>query len=177
MFSRHIITCYTVFRVSCLPRVCAFSSLSVQGSFAQVCKNIEKAKQLQPLQQDVQLVVVSKTKPLESLKEAYNAGARSFGENYIQEMCEKSPSMPADCRWHFIGKLQSNKANKLVSEVPNLHVVESVDSLKLAKKLNNACDKHYESNKKLRIYIQINTSEEDSKYVSLSLLYKHTVLC
>jgi len=115
----------------------------------------------------VQLVVVSKTKPIELLQEAYAAGARQFGENYIQELIEKAPALPEDIRWHFIGHLQSNKAKKLVEEVPNLAVVETVDSFKLAAKLNAAVEKAgdeaWPADKTLGIYLQVNTSGEESK--------------
>ena len=60
------------------------------------------------------LVAVSKTKPVELLREAYAAGQRVFGENYVQEITEKAPQMPEDVQWHYIGHLQSNKANALV---------------------------------------------------------------
>lgn len=112
-FQRRMIACCAAFGVSRhLPRTLAYSTLpsSIQGSFAQVCKNIEDAA-AKLKASNVRLVVVSKTKPLESLKEAYDAGARHFGENYIQEMCEKAPQMPDDVRWHFIGHLQSNKVS------------------------------------------------------------------
>jgi PLP dependent protein len=110
-----MITWYAALGVGQLPRGMMFSSQSVHGSFAHVCKNIEKAVKSRPQQMgSVQLVVVSKTKPLELLKEAYDAGARSFGENYIQEMCDKAPGMPLDCKWHFIGHLQSNKVIQLL---------------------------------------------------------------
>lgn len=107
-----------------------------------------------------QLVVVSKTKPVPLLQAAYDAGARLFGENYVQELIDKAPMMPPDVRWHFIGTLQSKKAKKLVNEVPNLSVVETVDSLKLAKLLNDAAKG---KGKVLDIYLQINTSGEDTK--------------
>ena len=84
------------------------------------------------------LVAVSKTKPVESVLEAYAAGQRHFGENYVQELVDKAPRCPADVRWHFIGQLQSNKAKALVAGVPNLWQVESVDSIKLAGKLQAA---------------------------------------
>jgi hypothetical protein len=64
----------------------------------------------------VRLVAVSKTKPVEALREAYEAGQRVFGENYVQEMLDKAPAMPSDVRWHFIGHLQSNKVKAIVGE-------------------------------------------------------------
>lgn len=64
----------------------------------------------------VRLVAVSKTKPVEAIKEAYDSGHRVFGENYVQEMLEKAPQLPDDIQWHFIGHLQSNKAKAIVGE-------------------------------------------------------------
>lgn len=84
------------------------------------------------------MVAVSKTKPLSAVLEAYAVGQRDFGENYVQEIVEKAPRAPQDVRWHFIGHLQSNKVKALLSAVPNLAVVETVDSEKLAKKLDRA---------------------------------------
>ena len=84
------------------------------------------------------LVAVSKTKPLELLREAYDAGQRDFGENYVQEIVAKAPEMPADVVWRFIGKLQSKKAKVLVRGVPALACVETLDSAKLADRLQTA---------------------------------------
>ena len=84
-------------------------------------------------------MAVSKTKPVELLQEAYEAGQRDFGENYVQELVEKAQPgvMPADTAWRFIGKLQSNKAKTLVKGVPGLVAVETLTSL-LADKLQAA---------------------------------------
>ena len=82
------------------------------------------------------LVAVSKTKPASDVLEAYNAGHRHFGENYVQELCDKAPLLPADIAWHFIGHLQTNKVKALLDAVPNLAMIETVDSAKLADKLN-----------------------------------------
>jgi PLP dependent protein len=84
------------------------------------------------------LVAVSKTKPVELLQQAYDAGQRAFGENYVQEIVEKAPQLPEDIEWRYIGKLQSNKAKPLVHGVPTLAVVETVDTPKLANKLQAA---------------------------------------
>eukprot|EP00752_Nemacystus_decipiens_P002851 g2655.t1 len=108
------------------------------------------------------LVAVSKTKPLEDLQEAYAAGQRIFGENYAQELIDKSPQMPDDVVWHFIGHLQSNKAKALVAGVPNLAVLETLDTVKLANKLQTACVST-ERESPLGVYLQIDTSGEDSK--------------
>ena len=85
-----------------------------------------------------QLIAVSKTKPPHLLQEAYAAGQRAFGENYVVELAEKAPQLSGDIRWHFIGHLQSNKC-KVLAKVPNLYMVESVDNEKLATALNKAC--------------------------------------
>jgi pyridoxal phosphate enzyme (YggS family) len=112
----------------------------------------------------VQLVAVSKTKPLELVKQAYASGQRVFGENYAQELVDKAGSIgESDIKWHFIGGLQSNKANMLVKGVVphGALVVETVSSLKVAKKLDNAISKF--EDKKLEIFVQVNTSGEGSK--------------
>lgn len=109
----------------------------------------------------VRLVAVSKTKAAPILQEAYDAGQRVFGENYVQELVEKAPVLPPDIRWHFIGHLQSNKA-KVVTQIPNLYMIESIDSVKLA----NAVNKHVakvDREEKLRVMVQVNTSGETSK--------------
>eukprot|EP00760_Papus_ankaliazontas_P031494 PhM_4_TR5309/c0_g1_i1/m.58046/K06997/yggS, PROSC; PLP dependent protein len=113
----------------------------------------------------VTLVAVSKTKPVEMLLAAYhNAGQRHFGENYVQEIVSKAPLMPSDVVWHFIGHLQSNKAKELLEGVPNLSVVETVDTVKLATVLNKQCAKVRSSDvPPLSVYIQVNTSGEESK--------------
>ena len=85
-----------------------------------------------------QLIAVSKTKPTTLLHEAYTAGQRHFGENYVVELAEKAPQLPSDIRWHFIGHLQSNKC-KVLAKVGNLYMVECVDNEKLASALNKAC--------------------------------------
>ena len=103
------------------------------------------------------LIAVSKTKPAEMVIEAYEAGQRIFGENYVQELVEKSSNSDIlqkcpDIRWHFIGTVQSNKVAKIV-KTPNLHVVETVASLKLAEKFQSSCA----ANKvqKLGIFVQV----------------------
>ncbi|KAH8382276.1 hypothetical protein KR009_002670 [Drosophila setifemur] len=114
------------------------------------------------------LVAVSKTKPAEAVIEAYEDGQRDFGENYVQELEEKSrhPDILSQCpdiRWHFIGHMQSNKINKVLS-VPNLHMIQSVDSEKLATKLDAAWSKVQPTPEQpLKVLIQINTSGEDVK--------------
>ena len=108
------------------------------------------------------LVAVSKTKPVELLRIAYDRGQRDFGENYVQEVVAKAPQMPADVRWHFIGHLQSNKAKDLVAAAPNLFCVHTVDSLKLAQELQKRVAALRPDNP-LAIMVQVNTSAEASK--------------
>lgn len=108
------------------------------------------------------LVAVSKTKPAETVREAYDAGQRIFGENYVQEMMDKAPLLPPDCQWHFIGHLQSNKAKHIVT-LPNLACVESVDSVKIADALDKACSMSGRK-KPLSVFVQVNSSGEESKY-------------
>eukprot|EP00622_Pseudochattonella_farcimen_P000707 FR735257.1.p1 GENE.FR735257.1~~FR735257.1.p1 ORF type:complete len:240 (-),score=27.22 FR735257.1:106-825(-) len=85
------------------------------------------------------------------------------GENYAQELVDKAPQMPNDVQWHFIGHLQSNKAKSLVASVPGLTVVETVDTLKLAKKLDKAVQDAWPDDRTLGVYLQIDTSGEDTK--------------
>eukprot|EP00026_Physarum_polycephalum_P015448 Phypoly_transcript_16132.p1 GENE.Phypoly_transcript_16132~~Phypoly_transcript_16132.p1 ORF type:complete len:288 (+),score=26.06 Phypoly_transcript_16132:51-866(+) len=108
----------------------------------------------------VRLVAVSKTKPSSAIRIAYNHGQRHFGENYIQELSEKAQELKdlADIKWHFIGHLQSNKAKQLLA-TPNLWMVETVDSKKLASIL----DKGWSAPEKLNVLVQVNTSGEESK--------------
>ena len=107
------------------------------------------------------LVAVSKLMPVETLMLAYNESQRHFGENYVQEICDKAPQMPEDIKWHFIGTLQSNKAKLLVNSVKGLYMVESVDSEKLATQLDKACAAAKRD--VLQVLVQVNTSAEESK--------------
>lgn len=112
---------------------------------------------------EVRLVAVSKTKPLKLLKQAYENGQRVFGENYAQELVEKAKGIGEnDIVWHFIGGLQSNKANMLVKNVVPYGklVVETVGSTKVADKLDSAMS---DFDGKLDIFVQVNTSGEESK--------------
>lgn len=107
---------------------------------------------------EVTLISVSKTKPLSMLREAYEAGARDFGENKVQELMDKIPQMPQDIRWHMIGHLQRNKVKYIVDQV---YMIHSVDSLRLAQTISaEAVKKHTEMN----ILIEVNMAEEESKF-------------
>ncbi|KAK9881800.1 hypothetical protein WA026_017315 [Henosepilachna vigintioctopunctata] len=110
------------------------------------------------------LVAVSKTKPVEAILEAYNEGQRNFGENYVQELEEKANNKLIlekckEIKWHFIGHLQGNKINKVIS-IPNLYIIETIDSKKKAKKLNNSWAQF---DSKIRTFVQVNTSGEKEK--------------
>eukprot|EP00879_Flechtneria_rotunda_P004627 GHRR01004884.1.p1 GENE.GHRR01004884.1~~GHRR01004884.1.p1 ORF type:complete len:214 (+),score=52.73 GHRR01004884.1:317-958(+) len=109
------------------------------------------------------LVAVSKTKPVAAVQEAYDAGQRAFGENYVQELLDKAPLLPADISWHFIGHLQSNKVKALLEGVPNLAMVETVDSAKLADRINRIASGLSRPHK-LSVMLQVNTSGEETKY-------------
>ncbi|KAI8872280.1 hypothetical protein GQ42DRAFT_161429 [Ramicandelaber brevisporus] len=114
------------------------------------------------------LVAVSKTKPAAAILAAYNAGHRHFGENYVQELVQKSSELPRDISWHFIGKLQGNKC-KALAAIPNLWAVETIDSEKRARQMDDAlqASRSVESatplSSQLNVFIQVNTSGEESK--------------
>ena len=103
-------------------------------------------------------IAVSKTKPVEDIKKIYNLGHKDFGENKVQELELKFNSLPKDINWHMIGHLQTNKVKKVV---PLVSLIHSVDSLKLLKTINKESIK---INKVTDCLIQINISNEDSKY-------------
>lgn len=135
-----------------------------------VVQRVDKAKLLRPpelSQRPVRLVAVSKTKPSAMVRDVYNCGHRHFGENYVQEMQEKGhdPEMLEKCpeiRWHFIGHLQGNKVSKVIG-VPNLYMLETVDSAKLATAVDKAWEKLKRENK-LKVMVQVNTSGEQNKH-------------
>ncbi|KAH9604643.1 hypothetical protein KSS87_014911 [Heliosperma pusillum] len=110
----------------------------------------------------VKVVAVSKTKPVSVLRQVYDAGHRCFGENYVQELIDKSPQLPEDIEWHFIGNLQSNKVKPLLNGVPSLGMVESVDDEKIANHLDRAVGNL--GRKPLKVLVQVNTSGETSKF-------------
>lgn len=107
--------------------------------------------------QEITLMAVSKTKPMDMLIEAYDAGMRLFGENRVQEAVDKRAELPLDAEIQFIGHLQSNKAK---TSVGNFSCIQSVDSLKIARKINRESqDKCIVQN----ILIELKTSEEENK--------------
>ncbi|UOB17653.1 YggS family pyridoxal phosphate-dependent enzyme [Abyssalbus ytuae] len=118
--------------------------------------NLHKIKSAIP--KDVTLVAVSKTKPVNDLMQAYNAGQRIFGENKIQEMTEKWEQMPKDIEWHMIGHVQRNKVKYMAAYVTLIH---GVDSLKLLKEINRQAAKN---NRTINCLLQIHIAEEETKF-------------
>ena len=107
---------------------------------------------------EVTLIAVSKTKPLECLKEAYEAGARYFGENKVQELCDKYEEMPADVHWQMIGHLQRNKVKYIVGKAELIH---SVDSVRLAEEINKVAEK---KGVIADVLLEVNVAKEDTKF-------------
>ncbi len=107
---------------------------------------------------DICLIAVSKTKPVSALWEAYNAGARDFGENKVQELIAKYDELPKDIRWHMIGHLQTNKVKYIIDKV---YMIHSVDSLKLATEISRQAQK---SNIVSKILVEVNVAGEESKF-------------
>lgn len=139
----------------------AKSEMGVAQAIKDVTRRIEAAQRRAGTTRPPRLVAVSKTKPVSQLQEAYDAGQRTFGENYVQEIVDKAPELPSDIQWHFIGHLQSNKARQLLG-VSNLVAVETVDSVKLANKLDSAVEAL--EREPLDVMVQVNTSGEESKF-------------
>lgn len=109
-------------------------------------------------EEDVTLISVSKTKPVEMLKEAYEAGSRDFGENRVQEIMEKYGQMPEDVRWHMIGHLQKNKVRQVIDKAVLIH---SVDTVELAEQIKKDAAKR---DLTVDILLEVNVAEEESKF-------------
>jgi len=107
---------------------------------------------------DVTLVAVSKTKPNSMIEEAYAAGQRDFGENYVQELVDKHLQLPHDIRWHFIGHLQSNKVKYIA---PFVHLIHGVDSLKLLQEIDKQGAKN---NRVINCLLQVYIAKEETKF-------------
>lgn len=108
--------------------------------------------------EEVTLIAVSKTKPVETLQEAYDLGVRIFGENKVQELTAKYEALPKDIRWHMIGHLQTNKVKYIIDKAELIH---SVDSLKLAETIEKEAAKH---DLIADILVEVNVAEEESKF-------------
>ena len=106
----------------------------------------------------VKLIAVSKYRPVETLKVAYDAGQRIFGENRVQELVDKQPLLPEDIEWHFIGTLQTNKVRFIA---PFISMIQSVDTLKLLHEINRQAQKN---NRIIRVLIEVHIAEEESKH-------------
>lgn len=107
---------------------------------------------------EVTLIAVSKTKPVEMLKEAYETGCRDFGENKVQELVDKYEVLPKDIRWHMIGHLQRNKVKYIVDKV---YLIHSVDSLRLAEEISKEAAK---KNVDVNILVEVNVAGEETKF-------------
>lgn len=108
--------------------------------------------------EEVTLIAVSKTKPVQMLQEAYDLGNRIFGENKVQEIVDKYDALPADISWHMIGHLQRNKVKYIIDKVTLIH---SVDSLRLAETIEKEAAKKGVT---ADILIEVNVAKEDTKY-------------
>ena len=121
-----------------------------------IAANIEKIKQ--QLSQNIKLIAVSKTKPVETLMEAYNSGQKIFGENKVQELVGKFEQMPKDIEWHMIGHLQSNKVKYII---PFVALIHSVDSENILLEINKQAAK---INKIQQVLLQISIADEETKF-------------
>lgn len=108
--------------------------------------------------ENVQLVAVSKTHPVEKIRQIYDLGQRVFGENKVQELVEKQPNLPQDIQWHLIGHLQTNKVKYIVGFVDT---IQSVDSEKLLMEINRQAEKY---NRVIKVLLQVKIAEEDTKF-------------
>lgn len=119
-------------------------------------KNMERLKATLP--QHVRLIAVSKTQPVERILEVYRGGQLDFGENKAQEMAAKHAALPNTIRWHMIGHLQTNKVKYIA---PFVHLIHSVDSLKLLLEINRQGERH---NRVIPVLIQIYIASEETKF-------------
>ena len=134
-------------------------SKTLAKNYNAVKENIKKAcEQAGRSQEEVTLLAVSKTKPVDMLMDVYHAGARDFGENKVQELVDKIPQLPSDIRWHLIGHLQRNKVKYIVDKVTLIH---SVDSLRLAETISREAEKKGVT---VPILIEVNIAGEETKF-------------
>lgn len=124
--------------------------MSIKTNIEEIKKGVDK--------HGASLIAVSKTKPVELLLEAYNAGIRDFGENKVQELVEKEQQLPNDIRWHMIGHLQRNKVKFIV---PFVYLIHGVDSFKLLKEIDKQGAK---VGRKINCLLQVHIAEEDTKF-------------
>ena len=125
---------------------------NVEKNIEQACKNAGRSRD------EVTLIAVSKTKPVEMLQEIYDENIRDFGENKVQELCSKMEQLPSDIRWNMIGHLQRNKVKYIVGKVELIH---SVDTYRLAEEINIQAKKQ---NVIVPILVEVNIAHEESKF-------------
>ena len=125
---------------------------NVEKNIEQACKNAGRSRD------EVTLIAVSKTKPVEMLQEIYDENIRDFGENKVQELCSKMEQLPSDIRWHMIGHLQRNKVKYIVGKVELIH---SVDTYRLAEEINILAKTQ---NVIVPILVEVNIAHEESKF-------------
>lgn len=131
--------------------------MDLMSNINEVYKNIEKAAKVSGrTPEEITLIAVSKTKPIELLKEAWECNIRVFGENKVQEVMDKYENIP-DASWHFIGKLQKNKVKYIVDKVDLIH---SLDNISLAEEINKRADK---KGIVVNTLVQINIGDEATK--------------
>ena len=131
----------------------------LKENLEQVEKNIQEACERSGRKRsDVTLIAVSKTKPVETLQEAYDLGVRVFGENKVQELTEKHEALQKDIHWHMIGHLQRNKVKYIIDKAELIH---SVDSIRLAETIEKEAAKR---NITANILIEVNVAREESKF-------------
>jgi len=137
----------------------ATQSANIAANLQQINTRIDEiCQQYHRNSNDIRLLAVSKTKPAEDIRSAFNAGQRCFGENYLQEALQKIQALhDLPIEWHFIGSIQSNKTRELAEHFSWIH---SVDRLKIARRLS---EQRPESMPPLNICLQVNISEESSK--------------
>ena len=105
----------------------------------------------------VTLICVSKFHPMEAIMEAYEAGERDFGESRVQELLPKYEALPKDIRWHFIGHLQTNKVKQIV---PFVHMIHSVDSVRLLETINREAEK---IQRRVKVLLEVHVAKEETK--------------
>ena len=125
------------------------SNSNIEKKFQEIQRTIAK---------NVELVVVSKTHPVESIAAVYNLGQRVFGENRVQELVEKQNLLPKDIQWHLIGHLQTNKVKYIA---PFIDTIQSVDSEKLLEEIEQQALKN---NRKIKVLLQVKIAEEETKF-------------
>lgn len=121
-----------------------------------ICEHIKALRE--EIGKDVELVAVSKTKPASDIQEAYDCGQRVFGENKVQEMCDKYELLPKDIEWHMIGHVQSNKVKYMA---PFVSMIHGVDSFKLLQEIDKQAKKN---DRVINCLLQFHIAQEDTKF-------------